>query len=146
MSDIKDKIQQAGHAISETASKVGHKVAEKAEQVTDFVKEKAHEVGHRADEAGQKVKHSAQETFGTGQSCGTAKSTSDIKEHMDVIGSCGNKLGVVDHVNGDQIKLTRKDSTDGQHHLIPTSWVDHVDQHVHLSKNCGQAKAEWQSA
>ena len=65
---------------------------------------------------------------------------------MDVIGSCGNKLGVVDHVEGDRIKLTKNDSPDGQHHFVPLAWVSQVDNHVHLSKDCGQAKKEWQSA
>jgi len=69
--------------------------------------------------------------------------TNNIREHMDVVGSCGNKLGVVDHVEGNSIKLTRKDSGDNQHHYIPVSWVSVVDQHVHLNKDCGQAKREW---
>ena len=75
-----------------------------------------------------------------------AGTVADITEHMDVIGSCGNKLGKVDHVEGSYIKLTKNDSADGQHHLIPTSWVSRVDSHVHLSKNCGDAKREWQTA
>jgi Uncharacterized protein conserved in bacteria (DUF2171) len=33
---------------------------------------------------------------------------------MDVIASCGKKVGVVDHVGGGAIKLTKKDSPDGQ--------------------------------
>lgn len=69
-----------------------------------------------------------------------------VQEHMQVIGSCGNQLGVVDHVMGDTIKLTRKDSADGLHHTIPTSWVARVDSHVHLNKDCGAAKAEWGTA
>ena len=137
---IKGKLEEAGHKIAETATKVGHKIGENVEEAADFVKEKAHQLGNRASEAVQKVEHSAKETFG---STGT---TTKIQERMDVIGSCGNKLGVVDHVLGNQIKLTKNDSPDGQHHLIPTSWVDHVDSHVHLSKNCGEAKAQWGAA
>lgn len=72
--------------------------------------------------------------------------TSKIAEHMPVYGSCGTKLGVVDHVQGDQIKLTRNDSPDGQHHLIPTAWVSRVDQHVYLSKDCEAARREWAAA
>lgn len=73
-------------------------------------------------------------------------STTNIREHMDVIGSCGMKLGRVDHVDGDRIKLTKNDSADGQHHYIPSNWVARVDEHVHLSKDCGAAKQEWQTA
>jgi hypothetical protein len=142
--DLKGKMQQAGHKIAETAKEVGHKISEGAEMAADWAKEKAHQAGHRLDEAKQKVTHAAQETFGS--SCGTARSTADIREHMDVIGSCGNKLGVVDHVEGNRIKLTKNDSLDGRHHFVPLTWVSQVDNHVHLSKNCGDAKKEWQSA
>ncbi len=54
---------------------------------------------------------------------------------MDVIGSCCSKVGVVDHVEGAALKLTRKDSRDGQHHYVPLSRVAKVDEHVHLTIN-----------
>ncbi|MFT3883332.1 MAG: DUF2171 domain-containing protein [Gemmatales bacterium] len=66
-----------------------------------------------------------------------------IKDHMDVIASCGKKIGRVDHDEGDAIKLTKSDSPDGQHHYIPKNWVDHVDSHVHLSRNSEEAMREW---
>lgn len=50
-----------------------------------------------------------------------------IQEHMEVVGSCGNHVGVVDHVDGDRIKLTRKDSADGQHHYLPISTIARVE-------------------
>jgi hypothetical protein len=78
--------------------------------------------------------------------CGGTDCTSQIREHMDVIASCGKKLGVVDHVEGTSIKLTKKDSPDGQHHFIPTDWVARVDQHVHLKKNSEEACGQWGSA
>lgn len=140
---MKDKLEDAGHKITETATKVGHAVAEKVEEATDWAKEKAHQVGNRIDETVQKAEHKAKETFG---GPGPAGTIANIREHMDVIGSCGNKLGKVDHVMGSEIKLTKNDSPDGQHHLIPTSWVSRVDEHVHLTKNCGEAKREWQPA
>ncbi len=64
------------------------------------------------------------------------KSVSKIQEHMDVISSDGKMVGKVDHLDGtDKIKLTKQSSPDGQHHhFISLSWVDHVDQHVHLNK------------
>jgi hypothetical protein len=34
----------------------------------------------------------------------------DIKEHMEVIGADGVHVGTVDKVEGDRIKLTKKDS------------------------------------
>ena len=140
---IKDKLEDAGHKITETATKVGHVVGEKVEAATDWAKEKAHEAGHRIEEAAGKVEHKADKAFGE---TGPAGTVADIREHMDVVGSCGNKLGKVDHVLGSEIKLTRTDSPDGLHHLIPTSWVKRVDQHVHLSKDCSAAKSEWKTA
>ena len=54
-------------------------------------------------------------------------------------------MGKVDHVEGGAIKLTRNDSPDGQHHFVPASWVDHVDNHVHLTKNADETKRNWKS-
>ncbi|EHM02533.1 hypothetical protein HMPREF9946_01034 [Acetobacteraceae bacterium AT-5844] len=44
-----------------------------------------------------------------------------IEEHAEIVGSCGNHVGTVDHVEGDFIKLTRDDSADGKHHYLPIS-------------------------
>jgi hypothetical protein len=141
MADIKGTLQEAGNRVSETATKVGNRISEGVEQAADWAKQKAHQVGNRAEEMAEKGKHAAQEACGSG-GCSTAS----IKEHMEVVGSCGNKLGVVDHLDGDRIKLTRNDSPDGQHHFIPSSWVSRVDSRVHLSKDCGAARSEWASA
>jgi hypothetical protein len=70
-----------------------------------------------------------------------------IKQHMDVIASDGQKIGRVDHVEGqDKIKLTKSDSADGKHHLVPVNWVDHIDQHVHLNKAAQDVKKNWSEA
>jgi hypothetical protein len=140
---IKHRVEETGHKFSEAATKAGHKVGEKMEEAADWAKEKAHQMGNRLEEAGQKAEHKAKEMFGT---TGSSDMTAKVCEHMDVIGSCGNKLGRVDHVEGDRIKLTKNDSPDGQHHFIPASWVSRVDSHVHLNKNCGAARREWQTA
>lgn len=72
---------------------------------------------------------------------------SEIKEHMDVMAADGHKVGVVDHIEGsDNIKLTRTDSPDGKHHLIPLSFVDHVDDHVHLNKSANDVRMQWSDA
>ena len=74
--------------------------------------------------------------------------TQDIKEHMEVLGSDGQHVGIVDHLDGtDKIKLTRSDpKAGGQHHLIPLAWVDKVDARVHLNKNTKDAITQWQAA
>ena len=67
-----------------------------------------------------------------------------IKEHLEVVGSDGGHVGRVDHVNGDQIELAKLDLAGGfKHHMIPVSWVDHVDEHVHLNVTEDDAKARW---
>jgi hypothetical protein len=138
---IKDKFENAGNKIAETATKVGHAVTEKAEEASDWAKEKAHQVGNRIDETKQKFEHETGASLSGDK--GTARSIGDIKEHMEVYASCGTLVGKVDHVEGSQIKLTRKDSPDGQHHLIPTAWVARVDDHVHLSKDHVDVQAGW---
>ena len=140
---FKDKVEDAGYKIAETASNVGHKIGEKMEEATDLLKEKAHQVGHRMEEATQTVKDKVAKLS---ESKGPVGSTGDIREHMAVYGSCGNMLGKVDHVTGSEIKLTKNDSPDGEHHMIPLSWVAKVHDHIHLNKNCAEAKAEWQKA
>jgi hypothetical protein len=70
----------------------------------------------------------------------------NIREHMEVIGTCGKLLGHVDRVECTSIKLTKDSAPDDQHHYIPMDWVARVDEHVHLSKNCREAKREWSAA
>ena len=74
-------------------------------------------------------------------------SASQVKEHQVVIGSDGQGLGKVDHVLGSDIKLTKHDSSDGKHHLIPLSWVASVEgDKVKLSKTSDEAMREWRTA
>jgi len=51
-----------------------------------------------------------------------------IREHMEVADSAGQHVGTVDEVEGDTIKLTRSDSSDGSHHFIPFDRVDRIDE------------------
>ena len=76
---------------------------------------------------------------------GTNAGIAGIKVHMNVIASCGKKVGVVDEVGGGAIKLTKKDSPDDQHHFIPVGWVERVDSHVHLNKNSMETEQNWKS-
>ena len=138
---MKDKMKDTGDKIADAATKAGHKVAEGAEKATDWAKEKTHEAGHRVSEAvGGKA------GAPLGESHGATGSVSDIKEHMDVYASCGTKVGKVDHVHGSEIKLTKHDSADGMHHLIPTSWVAKVHDHVHLNKDHVEVMKHWKPA
>ena len=68
----------------------------------------------------------------------------EIREHMEVIGADGVHLGTVDKVDGDRIKLTKKDSGqgshEGHHHYISLGLVADVEgEQVRLSANADVA-------
>ena len=75
---------------------------------------------------------------------------SQIKEHMDVVGADGVHVGTVDHVEGDRIKLTKKDSGAdveegqgshaGHHHYISKGLIADIEgDKVRLSANADVA-------
>ena len=76
---------------------------------------------------------------------------SAIREHMEVIGADGVHVGTVDKVDGERIKLTRKDSSaeiegaeggehSGHHHYISLGLVADVEgDQVRLSANADNA-------
>ncbi len=77
---------------------------------------------------------------------------SQISEHMEVIGADGVHVGTVDKVEGDRIKLTKKDSGaqvsegtgshEGHHHFISGGLVAAVeDGKVRLSATAANAVA-----
>ena len=75
--------------------------------------------------------------------------TSNIREHMEVIGADGVHIGTVDHIEGDRIKLTRKDSGQGSHkghhHYIPSSLIAEVEgDKVRLSANADVVANEFE--
>lgn len=66
--------------------------------------------------------------------------TDAIREDMEVIGADGVHIGTVDRVEGDRIKLTRRDSGqgshEGHHHFISLGLVATVEgDQVRLSAN-----------
>jgi hypothetical protein len=125
MSDIKGKVTNAAQSVADAARTAGHKIAEGASEAAAYVKDKA---GIGCANKGEDV------------------GTSGIRERMEVYASCGKKVGVVDHVEGNTIKLTRKDSPDGEHHFVPMSWVGRVhENHVHLTKNSVETESGWKS-
>ncbi len=68
----------------------------------------------------------------------------EIREHMEVIGADGVHVGTVDRVEGDRIKLTKKDSGEGSHrghhHFIDMGLVAEVEgDKVRLSANSAVA-------
>ncbi len=70
----------------------------------------------------------------------------DIRKKMEVVGSDCSHVGTVDRVEYGEIKLTRKDSSDGQHHFISTDSVESINGNkVTLSKTAEQTRQTWHS-
>lgn len=58
-----------------------------------------------------------------------------ITEHLQVKDINGEHVGTVDHLDGDRIKLTKADSSDGEHHYVNLTDVRSADDvAVYLSK------------
>jgi len=73
-----------------------------------------------------------------------SSSFDDIREHMEVIGADGVHVGTVDKIEGDRIKLTKKDSGqgshEGHHHFISRGLVADIEgDKVRLSANADVA-------
>jgi len=68
-----------------------------------------------------------------------------IKESMEVVGSDGAHVGIVDCIDGiNEIKLTKNDpDACGGDHYIPLTWVVHAEIKVHLAQPGEEAKARW---
>lgn len=68
-----------------------------------------------------------------------------IEEHMEVVGSDGGHVGIVDHIDGSRIKLMKSDpAAGGEHHLLPLGAVASVgDRQVKLTVPAEQARREW---
>ena len=67
---------------------------------------------------------------------------SQIKEHMEIIGADGVKVGTVDKVEGDRIKMLKQDSGShsGHHHYVSGGLVATVEgDKIRLSANADAA-------
>jgi hypothetical protein len=111
-------------ADAEHTKNVGRDIARNARKPVELVREKARAGGH-AD--------------------GVNKGIAGVRGQMSVIASCGEQVGVVEHIEGNAIKLTKNESPDGQHHFIPIGWIDRVDNHVHLRKDAKETEQSWKS-
>lgn len=64
-----------------------------------------------------------------------------IKEHMEVVGSDGAHVGMVDGIEDHRIKLTRAEG-DGEHHYVATALVQDIRGNtVTLTKAAADALA-----
>jgi hypothetical protein len=64
-----------------------------------------------------------------------------IQKHMDVVSSKSEPLGMVDHIDGSTLKLAR--DVVGQHHFVPLTWVDFIDEKIHLKRSAAEVERLW---
>jgi hypothetical protein len=70
---------------------------------------------------------------------------SAIAEHMEIVGSDGQHVGTVDHLDGQRIKLTKNDpAAGGEHHYLHLDVVEAVREgKIVLNRTAAQARDEW---
>ena len=70
----------------------------------------------------------------------------NIRPAMDVIGSDGEHLGTVDHVDHNRIKLRRNDpASGGDHHWLAQDKIASVEGNaVRLSVPAAEVRQSWQ--
>ena len=80
----------------------------------------------------------------TGAGADSRDWSTQIQEHMEVIGADGTHVGTVDHMDGHRIKLTRRDNDagheggthSGHHHYLSSGLIAEVEgDKVRLSAN-----------
>jgi hypothetical protein len=71
-----------------------------------------------------------------------------IRDHMQIVGSDGQQLGSVERLDGSsRIKFAPKGAAGGGDHFIPLAWVASVDgQTVRLSKSSHDVQQELQQS
>lgn len=73
-----------------------------------------------------------------------AEAVERVREHMDVAGSDGGHVGIVDCVRGEHVILTKSDAkAGGVHHGIPAAWIARVEDKVILHLTAAEAIERW---
>jgi len=68
-----------------------------------------------------------------------------IRENLEVLGSDGEHVGIVDHLESNgEVRLV-KDETGGEYQYMPLGWVVHVEMKVHLNQSGAEARARWKT-
>ena len=70
-----------------------------------------------------------------------------VREGMQVLGSDGGMVGAVAAVHGDHLHVRATPPIEGvEAHLVPSSWIARVDQHVHLDREAALVRDTWRPA
>ena len=86
-------------------------------------------------------------TVGSTETGATANFASRLVKDMEVVGSDGVHVGIIDRLDGAMMKLKRMDAAaGGQHHLLPSDLVKSVDGKATLSIAAAEAMRRWKAA
>ena len=97
-----------------------------------------------SNESGQQQQFQSGDSGQLGGGSGGPGVRSQLREHMEVIGADGVHVGTIDSIDGDRIKLTKRDSGagieggrhDGHHHYLSLGLVAGIEgDKVRLSAN-----------
>ena len=66
-----------------------------------------------------------------------------IRDGLQVLGSDGGMIGVVDAIEERRVRLHSTAEPSG-HFYIPSHWIDRVDDHVHLNLTAATARERWE--
>lgn len=71
-------------------------------------------------------------------------SATSARENMEVVGSDGTHVGVIDHIEQTSIKLKKNDSSaSGRHHILPLDLIGAVTTKVTLTVTAAEAMRRW---
>lgn len=65
--------------------------------------------------------------FGGGSGSGAGNFADQIQPHAEIVDDSGTMIGTVDRVEGDRIKLSRRDASDAEHHYVSLSQVAGIE-------------------
>ena len=86
-------------------------------------------------------------TAGTTTTGVLGRFAAEIQDDMEVVGSDGVHVGIVDHLDGSRIKLKKADvAAGGQHHYLTQDMIQSVAGKVMLAVTAAEAKARWAAA
>lgn len=64
-----------------------------------------------------------------------------IQRNMDVVSSRSELVGIVESIDGDELRLARDAA--GQEHRVPLAWIHFTDDQVHLERTANDVVRLW---
>lgn len=117
MQSIGTNVSKIGAKASDTVRRARSRIAKGADMAVSFVLERA---GIKVKQDDELWQH-------------------DVMVQMSVIGACGRRVGVVEEVVEDCIKLAPAQGQYRQPKIIPWNWIERVDSRVHLNRDYEEA-------